>query len=117
MQTPLGPSPSYLSGDQRPVRGSAAGSRSCVYIYDEAWSFGASIKSPQWFDTYRFNAVNPGNGQPRHRDGQHQLPSHRLRAASYKGIDKLLWATDFRILDYRDTNGFRSGGFNNQTGA
>jgi long-chain fatty acid transport protein len=37
--------------------------------------------------------------------------------AAYKGIDKLLIATDLRILDYRDTNGFRHGGFDNQTGA
>ena len=30
---------------------------------------------------------------------------------AYKGIDRLFFASDFRFLDYRDTNGFRRGGF------
>jgi long-chain fatty acid transport protein len=117
VQTPLGPAPSYGSGDQGRSRAGGGFQVGVYYKATEAWSFGAAIKSPQWFDTYRFNTVNPTNGNPATTSANINFPMTGSVGVAYKGIDRLLIASDFRILDYRDTNGFRTGGFNNQTGA
>ena len=111
------PAPSYPNATQGRSRAGGGFQLGVYYEANEDWSFGASIKSPQWFDTYRYNAVNPTNGNASTPQVNLDFPLTGSVGFGYKGIDKLLWATDFRILDYRDTNGFRQGGFDNQTGA
>ena len=117
VQTPLGPAPGYPSGTQGRSQAGGGFQVGIYYEANEDWSFGASIKSPQWFDTYRFNSVNPANGNPANPSFNIDFPLTGSAGFAYKGIENLTWATDFRILDYRDTNGFRNGGFDNQTGA
>ena len=117
VQTPLGPAPSYGSGDQGRSRAGGGFQVGVYYNYNQDWSFGASIKSPQWFDTYRFNSTNPTNGNASSPNFNIDFPMTASAGFAYKGIDRLLLATDFRFLDYRDTNGFRRGGFDNKTGA
>ena len=65
VQTPAGP-PARLtrSGDQGRSRAGGGFQLGVYYEANEDWSFGASLKSPQWFDTYTFNSVNPTNGHP-----------------------------------------------------
>jgi long-chain fatty acid transport protein len=116
VETPFGPVPSYGSGDQGRSRAGGGFQVGVYYNHDQDWSFGASIKSPQWFDTYRFNASNPTNGNPATTSANINFPMTGSVGFAYKGIDRLLWATDFRILDYRDTTGFSQGGFDNRTG-
>ena len=117
VQTPGGPAPSYPSGLQGRSRAGGGFQFGIYYEANEDWSFGASIKSPQWFDTYRFNSLNPTNGHAATPSFNIDFPLTGSVGFAYKGIQNLLLATDFRILDYRDTNGFRQGGFDNQTGA
>ena len=62
VQTPARPGAVYASGHQGRSRAGGGFQVGVYYNPDEDWSFGASIKSPQWFDTYRFNSVNPTNG-------------------------------------------------------
>src|SRR5262249_19654483 len=77
----------------------------------ENWNFGASFNSPQWFDTYTWNAENPINGNAARPKFNLNFPWTASIGLAYKGIDRLLVASDFRLLDYRDINGFRHGGF------
>jgi long-chain fatty acid transport protein len=116
-QTPFGPAPTYTNGNQGRSRAGGGFQVGVYYEHDENWSFGASVKSPQWFDTYRFNSVNPLNGHPATPQFDLDFPLTASVGTAYKGVENLLLATDVRFLDYRDTNGFRRGGFNNQTGA
>ncbi len=78
-----------------------------------AWRFGAALKSPQWFETYRFNSVS-GNGNPTTPKFNLDFPMIASVGTSYVGIEKLLLAADFRFVNYRDTNGFRNAGYNAQ---
>ena len=82
-----------------------------VYWQPEGdWSFGASYKSTQWFERYTFNSVNPTNGNPASPNFALNFPETVSAGFAYKGIDRLLLATDFRFLDYRDTSGFSQSG-------
>jgi long-chain fatty acid transport protein len=77
---------------------------------ESSWAFGASLKSPQWFETYTFNAVT-ATGNPARPKFTQDFPMIASVGTSYKGIERLLLAADMRFVDYRDTNGFRHAGF------
>lgn len=109
--SPLGPAPVYSSGMQGRARGGGGFQAGLFYNYSESWNFGASFNGPQWFDTYTWNAENPTNGNPARPRFGLNFPWTASVGAAYKGIDRLLVATDLRFMDYRDINGFRHGGF------
>jgi long-chain fatty acid transport protein len=98
------------SATQGRARGGGGFQLGLYYEIDDAWSVGASYKSPQWFETYTFNSVNV-LGQPVTPKFNLDIPQTISAGFAYKGIDRLLLATDFRLLDFRDTNGFRHSGF------
>jgi long-chain fatty acid transport protein len=110
-----GPGPVYPSAMQGRSRAGAGFMVGAYYSLNDNWSFGASFKSPQWFDTYRFNSVSP-DGSPRTPQFNLNFPLVASAGLAYKGIDKLLIASDFRFLDFRDAAGFNHSGFD-QTGA
>jgi long-chain fatty acid transport protein len=112
--SPLGPGPVYSYATQGRSR-AGGGFQLGVYWQPEGdWSFGASYKSTQWFERYTFNSVNPTNGNPASPNFALNFPETVSAGFAYKGIDRLLLATDFRFLDYRDTSGFSQNGFNAQ---
>ncbi len=74
------------------------------------WGFGSAYKSPQWFQSYRFNTSNE-LGQPRTADFNLNLPAIISVGTSWKGIDRLLLAADLRYLDFDNTAGFGESGF------
>jgi len=80
------------------------------YIANESWRFGASIKSPLWFEDFRYFSQDE-LGQPRTERMDFDLPMIVSLGTSYSGIDRLLWALDVRYFDYKNTNGFRDTGF------
>ena len=80
------------------------------YRMDDCWSFGASYKSPQWFQSYNFNTTNE-LGQPGTAAFNLDLPSITSIGTSYKGIDRVLLAADLRYLDFANTNGFGDSGY------
>lgn len=74
------------------------------------WAFGASYKSQQWFQSYRFNTANE-LGIPRTAKLGLDLPAIISVGTSYKGFDRWLLAADVRYIDYNNTAGFGDSGF------
>jgi long-chain fatty acid transport protein len=77
-----------------------------VYVTTESnWQFGASIKSPQWFETFRFNSRNE-IGAPRQLELNVDYPMILSVGAAYAGLENWLFAMDVRYIDYDSTQGF-----------
>ena len=85
------------------------------YTTDAGWNVGASVKSPQWFEPFRFNAANL-MGQPTVIKFHFDYPMMASIGFSYTGFERWVLATDFRYVDYHDTPGFSHSGFD-ATGA
>jgi long-chain fatty acid transport protein len=81
-----------------------------AYFKEETWAVGASFKSPQWFDTYRFNGTDE-LGRPRSFNFNLNLPLIVSAGASYSGFERWLLAADVRYLDYANTHGWGPEGF------
>ena len=85
------------------------------YTTDSCWNFGASIKSPQWFETFRWRSVNSA-GVARTVKVGFDYPLILSFGTAYTGFERWILAADFRLLDFENTDGFRSSGFDS-TGA
>jgi long-chain fatty acid transport protein len=85
------------------------------YAISCAWQVGASLKSPQWFDDFRFQTVDE-RGRPRFATFSADLPLITSFGVAYSGIERLLLAADFRFVDFGDADGLRQKGFD-ATGA
>ncbi len=114
IQTSTGPSASYPSAMQGRSRAGGGFQLGVYYNINDSWSVGAAVNSPQWFQKYTYNAVNPTNGNAASPGVNFNFPLFTSVGVAYRGIDRMLIASDFRFYDYRDTDGFRQGGFNNQ---
>jgi long-chain fatty acid transport protein len=75
------------------------------------WNFGVSFKSPQWFETFRFNTVDEA-GLPREDKIRFDLPWIGSVGVSYTGFERWTFAGDVRYIDYRNAEGFDDAGFN-----
>jgi long-chain fatty acid transport protein len=75
------------------------------YETDGPWSFGVSFKSPQWFETFRFNSTDEV-GNPRRLALNVDYPMILSVGVGYRPNDYLLWATDIRYINYNDADGF-----------
>jgi long-chain fatty acid transport protein len=113
VNSPLGPGPAYPTGTDGRFRGGGGFHVGVYYNPESDWSFGASFKSQQWFDTYTFNAVT-ALGQPTSPKFNLNYPMVVTAGLAYKGIDRLLIALDGHFFDYRDTEGFRHTGFDDR---
>jgi long-chain fatty acid transport protein len=85
------------------------------YRTDSHWHFGATLKSPQWLETLRFNSEDE-LGAPRLIKFRVDYPLIASIGASYSGLENYVFACDLRYLDYADTAGFESAAFD-ETGA
>ncbi|MFO0802594.1 MAG: outer membrane protein transport protein [Gemmataceae bacterium] len=85
------------------------------YVASDDWSFGASFKSPQWFEPFRYQ-LSDELGRGRNAELQFDLPLIVSVGTAYTGIEKLTLACDVRYLNFRNTAGFRNAGFD-ATGA
>lgn len=96
---PNGPPGSFPAATHgRPFWG--AGFRAGMYYeLNPCWSFGLSYLSPQWFETFRWNALD-GAGAPQQVRLEHQLPSVLSWGAAYRGISQTVLALDVRYFDY-----------------
>jgi long-chain fatty acid transport protein len=77
---------------------------------DAGWNFGASLKSPQWFEPFRYNSVD-SQGEPQTTKFHIDLPLIASLGASCTALPRTVIALDLRYIDYRNTNGFNSSGF------
>jgi long-chain fatty acid transport protein len=85
------------------------------YATEGGWHFGASLKSPQWFETFRYQAVDE-LGRPRAVKVRFDYPLVASVGAAYTGLQDWTFAVDLRYVDYRNTKGFSQTGFDT-TGA
>ncbi|MEX2169096.1 MAG: outer membrane protein transport protein [Pirellulales bacterium] len=117
-------SPDDANGDMFPMYPHGLGSRyhygggvqlGMYYIGDNGWHYGASLKSPTWFEDFRFHTEDE-IGAPRLAKLDIDLPMIVSVGFSYSGIERWLWAVDARYFDYKNTNGFGATGYD-QTGA
>ena len=90
----------------------AWGSGFSVGAYYKAfdWDYGVSYKSPQWFQSYRFNTSNE-LGMPRSAQFGLDLPAIISFGTAYKGIEDVLLAADLRYINFSSTKGFGDSGF------
>jgi long-chain fatty acid transport protein len=80
------------------------------YAASDAWSFGASLKSPQWFEPFRFNSEDE-LGRPQRLKFGVDYPMIVSAGVAYSGWEDYVVACDVRYFDYANTRGFRSTGF------
>ena len=93
-----------------------AGFQAGVYfVASDDWSFGASFKSPQWFEPFRYR-ISDELGRVRSVQLQFDSPLMVSVGTAYTGIAGLTVACDVRYLNFKDTAGFRHAGFD-PTGA
>jgi long-chain fatty acid transport protein len=81
-----------------------------VFYHRDTWGLGASVKSPQWFDTFHF-ASHDALGRTRSFGVGFDLPTIYSVGASYTGFPRWLLAVDGRYIDYANARGFSDQGF------
>ncbi len=87
-----------------------AGFNAGVYYHEEEWGVGASIRSPQWFHSFRFNSADE-LGIARELQFTLNPPAIYSVGAAYTGIDRFVFAADVRYYDYANAKGFGDQGF------
>jgi long-chain fatty acid transport protein len=105
----------YPSGTHSRIHWGAGFQLGAYYTTDAGWRFGAAVKSPQWFETFRYNSADE-RGFPRTLSLRFDYPLIASAGAAYAGLARWLFAADVRFIDYRDTKGFGRAGFD-ATGA
>ena len=100
----------YPSGEHSPFS-LGAGAQAGVYVTTDAcWNFGASLKTRQWMEKFRYNTTD-ATGGPREAVKRFDFPMIASVGASYTGFDNLVLAADARLINYKDTAGFDQVGF------
>lgn len=80
------------------------------YVTDSNWQFGASFKSPQWFQNFTYNSKDQ-IGAARNIQLGVDAPMIVSVGTAYTGFDRFLIAVDGRFLNYQNTKGFHDSGF------
>jgi long-chain fatty acid transport protein len=80
------------------------------YTTDSCWSFGASFKSPQWFEPFRSQSADE-RGFPRTVKVHFDYPMIVSVGGAYTGFERWTLAADLRFVDYHNTQGFSHTGF------
>ena len=104
--------PSAMAGDDAWGFGGQLG---VFYDSQEDWTFGASYKSTQKFESFTFNAID-NLGAHRTLKFDMDFPAIASVGIGYKGIDDWKFGLDLRHIDYESTAGFDESGFD-ATGA
>ncbi|MHC4399871.1 MAG: OmpP1/FadL family transporter [Planctomycetota bacterium] len=112
-------------GDPFPTYPSAIGTRYHwgggfqvgIYCTTQAcWHFGASLKSTQWFESFRYKSADE-LGRPLDLEFSFDYPMIVSLGTAYSGIKDHVFACDLRYFDYGNTSGFESSSFDAATGA
>ncbi len=80
------------------------------YVTGANWQFGASFKSPQWFQSFQYNTQNE-IGVPETVKIGLNAPMIASFGTAYTGFDRTLIAVDARYVGYRNTVGYSNVGF------
>ena len=79
------------------------------YIPNCNWRFGATLKSPQWFEEFRYKSQD-SNGLPVNARLKFDYPMIASVGTAYYGMPGVVWAFDVRYFDYENTDGFGDSG-------
>jgi len=107
---PLGPSvvtPAPTPGTGNRMHWGAGVQVGLYYQSENNWNLGFTIKSPQWFEEFRF--FTPGGVTTFDLD----LPMILSLGAAYTGRENWIFAVDVRYFDYDNTDGFSEFGWSN----
>jgi long-chain fatty acid transport protein len=109
---PIGPpaSPSFPIGTHTRWHWGAGVQAGVYYTMDDGWRLGAGLKSPRWFETFRFTSTD-ATGHPRNFSFDADLPMVASIGAAYAGLDHWLFGTDLHYIDFSNTSGLGTGGF------
>lgn len=80
------------------------------YITDSDWHLGASIKSPQWMESFQYHSQTAA-GVPFDAKFGFDMPLTFSLGTAYTGFDRWTIATDLRYLDWSNTKGFDQQGY------
>src|SRR5262249_30012641 len=80
-----------------------------VLYQAEVWAVGASVKSPQWLGTFRFNSRDE-LGRPRQLTWNAHVPMIVSVGASYTGLECWTFGVDVRYIDYKNADGVGDSG-------
>jgi long-chain fatty acid transport protein len=101
---------SYPDATGTPYHWGAGFQTGIYYTGDGGWHFGASVKSPQWFETFEFSSVDE-LGRPRTFSSDFDYPLIASVGTAYSGIAETVLACDVRYFDYAGASGFGDAGF------
>jgi long-chain fatty acid transport protein len=87
-----------------------------LYYRNQDWHLGASVKSPQWFESFEFQGSDE-LGRLRSFRFALNYPMILTAGVGHSGLKRLWWAADVRYINYQNTKGFAESGFNAVTGA
>ncbi len=96
---------SYPDATGTPYHWGAGFQAGIYYTGDAGWHFGASLKSPQWFETFEFSSADE-LGRPRTFAGDFDYPLIASVGTAYSGILDTVFACDLRYFSYGDADGF-----------
>ncbi len=74
------------------------------YKPNDAWQFGASLKSPTWMEDFEFYGTDAA-GNPRDLNTDIDLPLILSLGTACTAFERWLFAWDVRYFDYGNTNG------------
>ncbi|MEM6471180.1 MAG: outer membrane protein transport protein, partial [Planctomycetota bacterium] len=103
--------PRYSSGRASRVHFGGGFQLGAYYITDTCWHFGASLKSPQWMEEFRYFTEDE-LGLPAIGRAKLDLPMILSLGTAYSGLPGYTLAMDVRYYDYKNTDGFGPHGFN-----
>ena len=86
------------------------------YIPNDQWHFGASLKTPQWMEPFRFFGED-ATGAPRTVRLNIDVPLILSFGTAYNGFEKWTLAADVRYFDYHNASGFGDPAVFDGTGA
>lgn len=98
--SPPVPGAPYPSGQGNRWHWGGGAQLGLYYIAPNCWHFGASIKSPVWFEKFRFHSTDPASGAPAVVSTELELPMIISVGAAYSGFENLVLAMDVRYFGY-----------------
>jgi long-chain fatty acid transport protein len=107
--------PSYGAATHTQIAWGMGCQAGVFYTTEMGVNFGASIKSPQWNEPFRYNAQSQV-GAPRLLKFHFDVPLIVSVGTSYTGFERLVLAADFRYVDFGNAQGLHRSGFD-PTGA
>jgi long-chain fatty acid transport protein len=102
--------PRYPSGRGTRVHWGGGAQLGVYYETENCWHWGASVKSPQWMEDFRYRTEDEA-GLPRVETFDADLPLVVSVGMAYSGLERVVAAVDVRYYDYDNADGFRDRGF------